>query len=621
MRASINKETAGRPSSAPRTSGRGRLSAATSRLPDRQARRTATGPARPAGSPAKIQPHAYRAAATTRTEDDKLRFVPLGGLEEVGRNMMFFEYKDEIVIIDMGLQFPEEETPGIDYIIPNITYLKSKKEKIKGVILTHAHLDHVGAVPYIIEDLGNPVIYTTAMTKGIIEKRQEEFPNAPRLKVEVVKNLDKVKMSKYFEAEFFGVSHTVPDTTGVVLKTPVGNIVHFADFRIEYDEHDRPAGLEEFERIGKMGIHALLIDSTNAEEPGRSLSEKVVERNLETIFRKCGGRIIIGIFASLVTRIAEIFKIAEKLDRKIAVSGRSMKDNIQIAQNLGYIRPKKDMVLPLEEIGKYRDDKVMILSTGAQGEPNASLMKIVNGEHKQLRIKPSDTVIFSSSIIPGNERSVQVLKDNLTRQGAFIYHSKMVDIHASGHAPQDDLKLVMKLIKPKFLIPIHGYYFMRATNSRLGLEVGIKKENAVLMDNGQIAEITADKIEIAKETLPAFYVMVDGLGVGDVGEVVLRDRRVLAQEGMVVIIVTLDRHNGRLLKNPDIISRGFIYLKENLELLEDIRRRIRGILGRIPNQQTIDGDYLKLLIRDQVGQFVFSKTKRRPMILPVVIEV
>ena len=609
MRTTINKESAGRPSSAPRDSGRRRLSAVSS------------ASRRAAGRPAKIQPHAYRAPAAPRTEDEKLRFVPLGGLEEVGRNMMFFEYKDEIVIIDMGLQFPEEETPGIDYIIPNISYLKGKKEKIKGVILTHAHLDHVGAVPYIIEDLGNPLIYTTAMTKGIIEKRQEEFPNAPRLKVEVVKNRDKAKISKYFEAEFFGVSHTVPDTTGVVLKTPVGNIVHFADFRIEYDEHDRPQGLDEFERIGKMGIHALLIDSTNAEEPGRSLSEKVVERNLEIIFRKCGGRIIIGIFASLVTRIAEIFKIAEKLDRKIAISGRSMKDNIQIAQNLGYIRPKKDMVLPLEEIGKYRDDKVMILSTGAQGEPNASLMKIVNGEHKQLQIKPSDTVIFSSSIIPGNERSVQVLKDNLTRQGAFIYHSKMVDIHASGHAPQDDLKLVMKLIKPKFLIPIHGYYFMRATNARLGSEVGIRKENAVMMDNGQIAEITPDKIEIAKETLPAFYVMVDGLGVGDVGEVVLRDRRVLAQEGMIVIIATLDRHNGRLLKNPDIISRGFIYLKENLELLEDIRRRIRGIVGRIPGQQTIDADYLKLLIRDQVGQFVFSKTKRRPMILPVVIEV
>ncbi|MBI5147897.1 MAG: ribonuclease J, partial [Parcubacteria group bacterium] len=509
---------------------------------------SAATPGRTAGRQTKIQPHAFRATTVTRAEDEKLRFVPLGGLEEVGRNMMFFEYKDEIVIIDMGLQFPEEETPGIDYIIPNITYLKSKKEKIKGVILTHAHLDHVGAVPYIIEDLGNPVIYTTAMTRGIIEKRQEEFPNAPRLKVEIVKNRDKVKISKYFEAEFFGVSHTVPDTTGVVLKTPVGNIVHFADFRIEYDEHDHPQGLEEFERIGKMGIHTLLIDSTHAEEPGRSLSEKVVERNLEIIFRKCNGRIIIGIFASLVTRIAEIFKIAEKLDRKIAVSGRSMKDNIQIAQNLGYIRPKKEMVFPLEEIGKYRDDKVMVLSTGAQGEPNASLMKIVNGEHKHLQIKPSDTVIFSSSIIPGNERSVQVLKDNLTRQGAFIYHSKMVDIHASGHAPQDDLKLVMKLIKPKFLIPIHGYYFMRATNARLGLEVGIKKENTVLMDNGQMAEVTADKIEIAKETLPAFYVMVDGLGVGDVGEVVLRDRRVLAQEGMIVIIATLDRHNGRLLK-------------------------------------------------------------------------
>ncbi|KKW46682.1 MAG: Beta-lactamase domain protein [Parcubacteria group bacterium GW2011_GWB1_56_8] len=548
-------------------------------------------------------------AAHKKTErgDLAVRFVPLGGLEEVGRNCMFFE--------------SEEETPGIDYIIPNISYLEPRKSNIQAIILTHAHYDHIGALPHIVERLGNPPIYATSLTKAIIEKRQEDFPNSPKLHVQVVKSGERVKLSNYFEAHFFGVPHTIPETTGVVLGTPVGNIVHFADFRIDYDEAGNPHGLEEFERIGKMGVHTFMIDSTNAEEEGHSLSERTVEKNLEEIFRKAEGRIIVATFASLLTRIAEIIKIAEKLGRKVALSGYSMRANVQIAQNLGFIKAKQGTIVTLEEIHKYHDNKLLILSTGAQGEANASLMKIITGEHRQIKIKPGDTVALSSSVIPGNERSVQVIKDNLSRQGAIVFHSDLIDIHSSGHAPKDDLKLVMKLINPKFLVPVHGYYFMRAANAQSAHEVGIRKENVFLMDNGQVAELGKDSFRVTDEAIPAFYVMVDGLGVGDVEEVVLRDRRNLAQEGMIVVIATIDRNHGRLLKNPDIISRGFIYIKENQEIIEEIRKRIRGLIARLPRYQPTESDYVKTLIRDQIGQFLYNKTKRRPMILPVVIEI
>ena len=554
-------------------------------------------------------------------KDTPLRFIPLGGLEEIGRNCMFFEYKNEIVLVDAGLQFPEEETPGIDYIIPNTSYLKEKKSNIVALILTHAHYDHIGAIPYIIEDLGNPPIYATSLTKAIVLKRQEDFPNSPKLNIVEIKNGDHIRLSNYFEATFFGVPHTVPESSGVVLHTPIGNIVNFADFRIDYNEDGKPYGLDEFKNIGKLGIHSLMIDSTNAEKEGYTLSEKIVSKNLEEIFKKSDSRIIVATFASLLDRITQIIKIAEKLGRKVAFSGYSMKSNVLIAQNLGFIKTNPGTIIPLEDINKYRDDKILILSTGAQGEPNASLMRIINNEHRLVKIKPGDTVVLSSSVIPGNERSVQAIKDNLARQGAIVYHSDLIDIHSSGHAPKEDLKLVMKLIQPKFVVPVHGYYFMRAINAQNAREVGIPSKNAILMDNGEVAELYPDKFIVTKEKIPAFYVMVDGLGVGDVEEVVLRDRRNLAKEGMLVLITTIDKKTGNLLKSPDIISRGFIYLRENQELLEEIRKKLRGIIARLTGQRDIDPDYLKTLIREQISQFLYNKTKRRPMVLPVVIEI
>ena len=567
------------------------------------------------------KPHAPK-TADRHSKEPVVRWVALGGLEEIGRNMMFFEYGNEILAIDAGLQFPEEGTPGIDYIIPNVAYLEERKKNVKGIIITHGHYDHIGGIPYILQKLGNPPLYTTRLTKEIILRRQEDFPNSPKPNFQIVKGGDVVKISENFTVKFFDVVHNIPDGFGMVIDTPIGKVVHPGEFKFDYDMEGKPKGLDQWEWVGDQGIHTLMMDSTGAEMPGYALSERIVEAELEKIFRSAKGRIIVGTFASLLDRLNEILKIAEKLDRHVAISGLSMKNNILIAQRLGYMKPAKGTMIAIEDIHKYRDEKLMLLCTGAQGESKATLMRIANGEHKYIKIKKTDTIILSSSVVPGNERSVQNLKDNLARQGATIFHYKMLDIHSSGHAPQEELKTVMKLVRPKHFLPIHGYYFMRQRNAKLAQEaIGLKPENTIMSDNGLVVELRKDSVTVTDEQVPAYYVMVDGLGVGDVGEVVLRDRLALAQEGMLVIIATIDRDSGKLLKNPDIISRGFIYLKENQEILEEVRKKIRIILGKIPHAQELDVDYAKSMIRDQVGQFLYNKTKRRPMVLPVIIEI
>jgi len=552
---------------------------------------------------------------------DAVRIVNLGGLEEVGRNMSYIEYKNDIVVIDMGFQFPEENTPGIDYIIPNITELAPKKDKIRAIVITHGHFDHIGAIPYLIGKLGNPLIYTLKLPKAIIERRQEEFVNAPKLNIIEVKYGDKKKIGKHMELKFFGVEHTIPDSMGVIIKTPVGNIVHFGDFHLDRDKEGNIYHDEEMERIGKMGIHTLMMDSTNALVKGTGISEHEVVANLQKLFEEANGRIIVATFSSMLTRIGEMIKIAEKIGKKVIINGRSMKQNVQIAQTLGYFKFKKDTIISVQEMTKHKPEKILIISTGAQGEPNAGLMRIVNGDHKHIQIKKGDTFIFSSSVIPGNERSVQTLTDNIARQGAIVYNSKLIDIHKGGHAPQEDLKIVIDKIKPKFLVPIHGYYHFRYVAGQLGVEMGMPEKNTKILDNGDVMYLTKDNLEVVDEDVNTSYVMVDGLGVGDVEEVVMRDRLHLAEEGMIVIIATIDRKTGKLVKNPDIISRGFIYLRDNQQLLREIRAKIKGIVNRIPRHQQIESDYIKALFRDQIGQFVFKKTHRRPMILPVIIEV
>ena len=550
-----------------------------------------------------------------------IKYVPLGGLEEIGRNCMFIEQDDAIVIIDMGLQFPEDSTPGIDYIIPNTTYLESKKDKIRALIITHGHYDHIGAIPYVMARIGNPTIYTSPIAREMILKRQDDFPNQPKLNIVTVKNGDTVKLAKDITAEFFDLDHTIPDTMGVVLKTAIGNIVHVTDFRLDYDDDGKPIAYDAFKKIGDKGVHTLIMESTAAEKEGQSVSERVVIKNLEDLFAKAKGRIIVGTFASMITRLGEIIKIAGKLNRKAFIAGFSMKANLQIAQNLGYLKFEKDAVLPIEELHKYKDEKVLIVCTGAQGESNAQLMKIATGQHRFITTKQGDSFILSSSIVPGNEGAVQILKDNLSRLGARVFQSSHIDIHASGHGPKEDMKLMMQAMKPTFFIPVHGYYFMRAANRENAVDVGIPRENVLMMDNGMVAELTPETAKITKDQVESYMVMVDGLGVGDVGEIVLRDRLILSDEGMMVMIVTLDRKNGKLLKKPDIISRGFIYLKDNQELVEEVRRKVKSIIEKLPQTQTLDPDFAKGLIRDQIGAFLYQRTKRRPMILPVVIEV
>jgi len=562
------------------------------------------------------------AEKTPVLKKDTLYYVPLGGLEEVGRNCMFFEYNDEIVVVDMGIQFPEEETPGVDWIIPNTNYLEKKKKNIKALIITHAHYDHFGAVPYVLEKLGNPPVYATPLIREVLKRRLEEMPNVPKMNFTPVKNHDRFRLSEHFTVEFFNVSHTVPDTTGILLETPTTKVAHFADFRLDYLEDEKTFNLKEYEWLASKGVDTLLIDSTNAWEEGHSISEKVVIQNLEKLLLEAEGRIILSTFASMITRLAEVVQIAERIGRKVIINGRSMKENLEIAKRLGYFKYKEDTLVPVEELGRYPDDKVLILSTGAMGQENAGLMRIVSGEHKHIRVKPGDTVIFSASVIPGAERGVQILKDNFARQGAIVHTNQDLDIHSSGHAPGPDLALVAKTCQAKFVIPVHGYYFMRAANTQHLKKVGIGKERVIMMDNGQVAELHKDAVQVTKMTIDSYYVMVDGLGVGDVEAVVLRDRKLLAQEGMVVIINTIARKTGRLLKNPDVISRGFIYLKDHTALIDELRTKIRNIINQAgAGKQEMDPDYLKGMIRDQIGLYLYNKTQRRPMILPVVIEV
>lgn len=562
-------------------------------------------------------------------ENENLKIVPLGGLGEVGRNMMVLEYKDDIVIIDMGVRFREEDMPGIDYIIPNIAYLKGKEKYIRGIIITHGHFDHTGAIPYIIDKLGNPPIYTTPLTKMMILKRHEEFPNLPKLEIHTVikeftHEVQKFNLGTYFSVEPFHVNHTIPDSVGLAISTPVGTILHTCDFKFDFTPvGDYPTDLNVYSNIGAKGVLALLSDSTGSEQPGHTISESVVLENLNEIFEATKGRLIISTFSSLLTRIQQIILLAEKHNRKVVIEGYSMKSSVEIAKELGYIKMEKGTIIDVKNIDDYPPEKIIILCTGAQGDGGAALMRIANREHRFVQLRKNDTVVFSSSVVPGNERTVQFLKDLIARQGAKIFHYKMMDIHASGHAQIEDLKLMISLIKPKFFIPIHGQFYMLQSHAELAKGMGYTDDKIGLSENGDIIELNKEKLSIAKQVVPVNYVMVDGLGVGDVGEVVLRDRRVLAEDGMFVIITILDAKTGRVRGNPDIISRGFVYLRESKEMLSEVRKRTKYIVEKSASGRDaeMNYEYVKDNVREKIGQFLFQQTQRRPMILPVVIEI
>jgi ribonuclease J len=556
----------------------------------------------------------------------KLRVMVLGGLEEVGRNMTLIEYNKEILIIDMGLQFPEEDMPGIDYIIPNISYLEGKEDWVKGVIITHGHYDHIGGIPHLMGRIGNPPMFMGKLTAGIVRKRNEEFNKSPVLNIAEINEASQLRLGASFRVEFLRVNHSIPDCFSIIIHTPIGNIIHTGDFKIDYSPvNDKPADLNRIALIGGQGVMLLMSDSTDSTHPGYQVSESSIGDEIGKIFENLNGRIIIGTFASQLSRIQKILDLADKYGRKVYLQGRSMNDNVEIAHKIGYLKFNPQILIHDQELLKLPDKKIIILGTGAQAESNAFLMRLVNGEHRLISLKEGDTIIFSSSVIPGNERSIQNLKDMIVRQGGKVIHYEMMDVHAGGHAKQEDLKLMMRLLKPKYFMPIEGNHYMLRAHGDLAEQVGIPKENIFIADNGQVAEFFQRGPETAgqltKEKVPTDYVMVDGLGVGDVSNIVLRDRRVMAEDGMIVAIATIDSKTGDPIGNPDIISRGFVYMKENKELIEKTRMKVKKIVKDHNPMTPADDDYIKNKIRNEISQFLFSQTKRRPMVLPVVIKV
>lgn len=559
--------------------------------------------------------------ARFRVEEKKLKVAVLGGLEEIGRNCTLMEYGNDIILIDMGLQFPEEDMPGIDYIIPNMAYLKGKEKNIRGVIITHGHYDHIGGIPHLIPMLGYPPIYGLPLTNAVIKKRQEDYKNLRPLNIHNV-NLQEKLMLGSFEIEFFHLNHNIPDSMGVVVRTPEGTVIHTGDWKFDYQPTgEQPADLQRIAKIGSEGVLALLSDSTNASQPGHQISESEIGVNLEDIIAKAPGRIIIGTFASLLTRVKQIIEVSEKMGKVVALGGFSMKSNVEIAKELGYMKFNPKTLVDLRQLENYPHNKIVVICTGAQGEKNASLMRIANGEHREIKLVEGDTVVFSSSVIPGNERMVQRLKDTLFRKGAEVIHHQMMDVHAGGHAKMEDVKLMIRLLNPKYFVPIHGNHFLLRYNGKIAEAMGYAKSNIFIADNGQVMEFTKGTGILTKTKIPSDHVFVDGLGVSNETNIVLRDRQVLAEDGMVVIIATVDSKTGKLIQNPDIISRGFVFLKEHKELIEDLRHRVKKMVTDSDPLSWADTNNIKNKLRDYVGQFLFTKTEKRPMILPVVIEV
>ncbi|HOE81296.1 MAG TPA: ribonuclease J [bacterium] len=568
----------------------------------------------------------------TRSESNKLKIIVLGGLEEVGRNMTLLEYDQEIIIIDMGLQFPEEDMLGIDYIIPNTDYLVGKEDWIKGIIITHGHYDHIGAIPHLLGKLKNPPMFMGRLTAGLVEKKIKEQPQCPKAAITIIEENKTIQLGKNFNIEFLRMNHSIPDCFAPIIHTPVGTIMHTGDFKIDYSPvNDKPADLQRIAQFGSQGILLLMSDSTDSTHPGYQISESSIGDEMSRLFEKIEGRIIICTFASQISRIQEIFTLAEKFGRRIYIQGRSMNDNIEIAKQIGYMKFNSQTIIHENEIHHLPDNKIIVLGTGAQGENNAFLMRVVNNEHRTVRLKPGDTIIFSSSVIPGNERSIQNLKDQIVRQGGKVIHYEMMDVHAGGHAKQEDLKLMMRLLKPKYFMPIEGSHFMLQAHAELAQQVGIPTNNIFVADNGQVVtfEVRGHETigQLTKEKVMTDYVMVDGLGVGDVSDIVLRDRKTMAEDGMIVVIATIDSKTGDPIGNPDIISRGFIYMKDNKDLIQDTRMRVKKIIKESDpllltgTRGLGEDDQLKNKIRADVSQFLFNKTKRRPMVLPVVIKV
>lgn len=557
------------------------------------------------------------------TDPDSVRIIPVGGVEEVGKNMTIVETAEDILIFDAGFQFVSDEAnaPGINYILPNTQYLEDNKDKIRGIVVTHGHLDHIGGIPFLIERLGNPPIYTRELTSIMILKRQEEFPHLPKVNMHVVELWQRIKIGNVY-IKPFPVTHSIPDSMGISVETKHGNIVISGDLKLEHDGEDpAPIEKETWGAIGKDKNILFIGDSTNAERMGFSIPETRVHTNIEEIIRNIRGRLIIGTFASQFERMIWIIKICEKLGKKIVTEGRSIKTNIEIAQKAGLLEVQKGTIIPVQEISNYPSDRIVILATGAQGEEFAALMRIATKQHKYVSLTERDTIMLSSSVIPGNELSVQKLKDNLYRHGVKLIHYRASDVHSTGHGNVGELVWIREQVKPNFIMPAYGYHSMLRCHAYANIEAGFKKENIIIPDNGSVIDIkNGTELHVHKEKAPAEIMMVDGFTVGTRQEVVLRDRQSLANDGMFVVIATVNIKNGKLRKSPDIISRGFVYLRESQQLLSEARVLIKKTVEQqTEKMHPVDLDIVKDELTNTLSAFLLQKSHKTPMVIPVLI--
>ena len=554
-----------------------------------------------------------------KTEKAKVTIVPLGGLNEVGKNITAISYKDDMVIIDCGLKFPDEDMFGIDVVIPDISYLIDNADKIRGIFLTHGHEDHIGALPYVLKQLNVP-IYGTKLTLGIVETKLKEHGLLASTELITVKPRDIIKLNS-LSVEFIKTNHSIADSVAIALHTPLGVVLHTGDFKIDYTPVDgAQMDFGRFAELGRKGVLVMLADSTNVEKPGYTKSEKLVGESFDKHFRKAEGRIIVATFASNVHRIQQIIHAAETYGRKVAVSGRSMENIVQVALELGYLEAQEDTIITIDQINRYPVNQLVIVTTGSQGEPMSALARMAASEHRKINIIEGDTVIISATPIPGNEKLVAKVIDQLFQKGANVIYKREEEVHVSGHACQEELKLMQALVKPKFFIPVHGDYRYLKQHAELACQVGLPERNFMIADNGDVIEVTRNYIK-KTGTVPAGQVFVDGLGVGDVGHIVLRDRKHLSPDGILTEVVTIQRETGLILAGPDIISRGFVYVRESEELMDGSKQLVREILDDCLERQVTEWSTIKTNIRDGLREFLYEKTKRKPMILPIIMEV